>query len=303
LVAYVSTILLFFLIIDRRKVLRYASTRSEPVALGKENFVFFFLTFNYYITAQIDKILLGKFATREVLGIYGLVTTLCMMTGFSTIIYQKFLPRISTYMNSNRLDDLVADFKTVVRNALMLALPALAFIIVFAEDVLGFFGESYVQGATILRILIVGQMFDYYTGPIGPLLNNGKHSKVDFINSSVGVVLTICLGYFGYKTYGIIGLAIVTSIGTMIINIVKVIEVKILYKIFPYQLQNLFLTILVIMVFYAVRLMHVQFTNQILQLACNFLLGMSGALFFVILVMRVTGKNVRQFWKLETGNV
>ena len=176
------------------------------------------------------------------------------------------------------MDDLVVDFKAIVRNALLIALPLIGFILVFAEDVLLFFGERYVQGALILRVLIVGQMFNYYTGPNGNLLINGRHSKIDFYNTCAILVLSLILNYFGYKLYGVLGVAVATSIGIMLINIVKVIEVKIFYKIFPYEVENILLTIIIVFSFFIIKTLNINIHNLIFKLITNFSLGLFTAI-------------------------
>ena len=272
--AYVLTVLIFFLLLDRKKILRYLTIKKEKVSLGRENYVFFLLTFNYYLISQLDKIILGKFSSLETLGVYGLVTTLCNLIGFSTIVYQRFLPKISNYIFTDRMDDLVIEFKAIVRNALLIALPLMGFIIVFAEDILHFFGGRYIEGALILRVLIVGQMFNYYTGPNGMLLINGRHSKIDFYNSCAVLALSLILNYFGYKLYGMLGVAAATSIGVMLINIVKVIEVKIFYKIFPYEVENVVLTMIILFSFLIIRMCNININNIIFKLITNFSLGL-----------------------------
>ncbi len=288
--AYAVTVLIFFLLLDRKKILQYLTIKKEKIQLGRENYVFFLLTFNGYFISQLDKVILGKFASMETLGVYGLVTTLCNLIGFSTIVYQRFLPKISNYIITDRMDDLVVDFKTIVRNALLIALPLIGFILVFAEDVLLFFGEKYVQGAPVLRILIIGQMFNYYSGPNGNLLINGRHSKIDFYNTCVILVLSLVLNYFGYKFYGVLGVAVATSLGVMLINIAKVIEVKIFYKIFPYEVENVLITIIIVFSFFIIKTLNINIHSLLFKLITNFSLGLLTAILTGAVLYFLIGK-------------
>jgi O-antigen/teichoic acid export membrane protein len=272
--AHIITLLFFIFLVDRKKVFDYLKIKKENISLGKENYVFFFTGLNYYIINQIDKIFLGKVVSLETLGVYGLVTTLIGIMSFSTIVYQRFLPKISNYFRTNDIAGLEADFKSTCSNSLMIALPFMMFILVDTEDILLFFGPQYASGAMILRVLIWGQMMNFLTGPCGNLLIHGRYSKIDLVNSIAVVLLTLGLIMAGYKFYGVIGVAAATSIGMMLINIVKVIEVKVFYKIFPYEFKNILLTLVVFASFYLVKIFRIDIQALIPRLITNFSLGL-----------------------------
>ena len=274
-IAQIVTLFLLFAFIDRKKFEQYTALKAEKVTIGKENYIFFFTSLNYYIIAQVDKLVIGKYESLETLGVYGLIVTLINIVSFSTIIYQRFLPKISNYILTDNIVGLEQDFKTVSKNSLIIALPFIMFLLVFTDDILLFFGERFTAGTPILRILIWGQLTNFLTGPNGNILVNGRHAKIDFANSVVIVVLTIVLIFFGYKYYGVMGVAAATSFGVMLINIVKVVEVRIFYKIFPYELDNVIMIICAFIAFYSISLLNVNFDNLLFKLSVNFLLGLS----------------------------
>jgi O-antigen/teichoic acid export membrane protein len=209
---------------------------------------------------------------------------------FSTIVYQRFLPKISNYFRTNNITGLEEDFKATCRSSLLIALPFIMFILVFTEDILLFFGPKYVSGTNILRVLIWGQMMNFLTGPCGNLLIHGKHSKIDFVNSIVIVFLTLGLIIAGYKYYGVIGVSAATSIGMMLINVVKVIEVKIFYKIFPYELKNILLTLIVFVSFYFIKVVNINMQNLIARLFTNFSLSLLISLLAVAMLYMIRGR-------------
>jgi O-antigen/teichoic acid export membrane protein len=276
--AHLLTLLILLFIFDRKKIKQYLTIEKERIALGNENFVFFFTGLNYYAINQIDKIFLGKVESLETLGVYGLVTTLIGIMSFSTIVYQRFLPKISNYFRTNDIKGLEKEFKTVCRNSLIIALPFIMFILVYTNDILLFFGKSYTTGVLILRVLIWGQMMNFLTGPCGNLLIHGRHAKIDLINSIAVLFVTIVLVIVGYKYYGVLGVAAATSFGMMLINIVKVIEVKIFYKIFPYEIKNILLTLIVFISFFSIKLIHINIQSLVFRLFTNFGLSLLATL-------------------------
>jgi len=279
--SHVLTLFIFVFSLDRKKMKQYVSFKKEKISLGKENYVFFFTGLNYYIIGQIDKIYLGKVESLETLGVYGLVVTLISISSFSTIVYQRFLPKISNYFQTNNITGLEEEFKVVCRNSIIIALPFIMFLLVYTDDILLFFGEKYTSGTIILRVLIWGQMTNFLTGPCGNLLIHGKHAKADFVNSIVVVVFTIILVILGYKYFGVIGVAAATSFGMMLINIVKMIEVKVFYKIFPYEIKNIIMTLVVFCSFYFIKVININVQNLIGRLFANFSLSLLTAVFAI----------------------
>lgn len=289
--SYALTIFLF-LFWDRKKLWAYTKLKKQKVVLGYENYIFFILTLNYFLISQIDKIQLGRMASMQTLGLYGLATTLCAMTGFSIVGYARFIPKISNYIHKKMLGELESEFKIVVRNAVIIALPVMMFLMVFTEDVLLFFGYEYVKVSTALRILLAGQMIYYFTGPNGNLLNNGGYAKVDLLNSIVVLVLTTILSYLGFKLYGLNGIALATSLGIAIVNLVKVVEVKWFFKIFPYDWENLCLTIIALASFCLVRVACFSSQNLILKLVINFAAGTAVSMIIAFLFYKMKGQTL-----------
>jgi O-antigen/teichoic acid export membrane protein len=303
--ALISYLIVFFITIyiNRFEMVRFFKVKSEKINFSRENFLFFTINFNYYLLSQIDKIYIGKVESIEALGVYGLATTLSSLVGFSTVIYSRFLPKISYYLSNNKLERLTTEFKEVVNNALIISLPIIIYIIIFAEDIILFFGEEYIQGANIIRILLLGQVVNYFTGPNGNILINGKqkHSKIDFYNSLVVLILNIIGNILGYKLWGILGVAISTSICIAIINILKVIEIKFIYNIFPYDLQNVIIAILVFVIFRLTKMMNIHCKYLIVQLGINFTVGLLLILFVILLMNKIFNinllKNIKIFNK------
>ena len=293
--SHILTLLVFVFVVDRKKLSEYFAIKKEKISIGRENYVFFLTGINYYAIGQIDKLYLGKVESLETLGVYGLVNTLIGIMSFSTIVYQRFLPKISNYFKTNDIAGLEEDFKITCRNSLMIALPFMMFLLVFTNDILLFFGEQYTSGTVILRVLIWGQMTNFLTGPCGNLLINGRHSKIDFINSIIIVILTTVLIMLGYKYYGVIGVAVAASFGMTLINILKVIEVRIFYKIFPYEIKNIILTVIVFFSFYFVKVININVQGLIPRLFTNF--GLSVLIALVVIGILYSLQNKKYKYK------
>jgi O-antigen/teichoic acid export membrane protein len=107
-----------------------------------------------------------------------------------------------------------------------MATPVVVFIFFFADLLMGFFGEEYIQAAYLLRILIIGQFINVITGSVGFLLNMTGHEKdmrnVVFFSGPLALGLGLSLT----PIYGPTGAAIATAIALASQNLIAVYMVK-----------------------------------------------------------------------------
>jgi len=97
---------------------------------------------------------------------------------------------------------------------LLAAVSSVIFIIMvlFGSNVLGIFGEQYVEAAGLLSILVCGQLVNALTGPSGKLLMMSGFEK-DVRNSSIIVtIFGLSLALILVAKYGVHGAAISTAI-------------------------------------------------------------------------------------------
>jgi len=112
------------------------------------------------------------------------------------------------------------------RMMLIVVIPLSLIMIVFANEIMFFFGEDYLQGSIILRILIVGQTINVICGSVGYLLNMTGH-EIEMRNCVIiSGSISILLFYFLVPAYGLIGAAITTAVSISSHNILAVIYVK-----------------------------------------------------------------------------
>lgn len=257
--------------------------------IRNDNMFLYLGSINYFLLTQIDKIFISKYSTNAILGIYGLSSTLSQLVGFSTILYAKFLPRISYFISNNNYKQLNEEFKDVTLKALMISIPFITYIILFSNLVLLFFGKSYASGAVILIILMVGQIISCYTGPNGSLLVYGSYSKMDFFNSCIAVFVNIAANIFGFKLFGIAGIAIGTCFSLAVVNIIKVIQVKMVYKLFPYSIDMIIVSFISFISFFLIKIFEIKFTNIIFRIGINFIIGM---IIYIILLSIIYRKKI-----------
>lgn len=108
----------------------------------------------------------------------------------------------------------------------LLAVPLVGLMLIFPSYLMGIFGDEYLAGAHLLRILAVGQFVNAITGSVGFLLMMSGHERdmrnVTLISGGIALSLTWLLT----AQYGITGAAVSTAIAVATQNLLAVYYVK-----------------------------------------------------------------------------
>jgi O-antigen/teichoic acid export membrane protein len=90
------------------------------------------------------------------------------------------------------------------------------------------------QAASLVAILAAGNLFYAGTGPTGLVLSMTGRPGINFVNSAVAVTLYIGLGIWIVPRHGAVGMAWVDAAVTAVINVVRVVEAKLLVGVHPF---------------------------------------------------------------------
>ncbi|HWL65963.1 MAG TPA: oligosaccharide flippase family protein [Actinomycetota bacterium] len=131
-----------------------------------------------------------------------------------------------------RLDSL---YKTINRWVATFSFPVFAAMIIEADlFIRTFFPKAFPGAVAVAIILAAGNLFYVGTGPTGYVISMTGRPGVNFANSVVGVVLYLILGIIFVPKYGAIGMAIVDSSVTVVINSARVVQAKVLVGVQPF---------------------------------------------------------------------
>ena len=111
------------------------------------------------------------------------------------------------------------------------------FIIIFSRELLLFFGEEFINGRIPLIILVIGQIVNSASGSVGMFMNMTGNQNA-FKNIIILVLLFVTVSYLIFIPMfeGVLGAAIVFSLGAVILNVSSVIYVYKKLKIRTYYL-------------------------------------------------------------------
>src|SRR5262249_8331692 len=91
-------------------------------------------------------------------------------------------------------------------------------LIAFGSSVLRLFGPGFEEGHTVLFILVLGQLVNAFTGPVGNLLNMTGHQAVTARVLGAGALVGIALGLVFTQLWGTVGTASAFSGAMMLWN-------------------------------------------------------------------------------------
>jgi len=171
--------------------------------------------------SQADIWIAGAVAVPAALAIYCAAQRLL---AFLTIPLQisstAVLPLMPELVSNGKHEQLQ---KVIGLSTFISGLPAIAIgavLLLFPETVLAVaFGDYYTRAATILQILVAGQLACVLTGPCETLLMmSGHQNKTLAVNAVVAVAILIA-GTLALNSYGMLGLAITMATATVAQNV------------------------------------------------------------------------------------
>ena len=187
-------------------------------------------------SGSIETLVLGFIGVMSGVGIYTTVMSLSSIGKmFHTALQKITVPMISDLHSRGKLDQLARVYQTTTKWGMMFNLPIFLVIAIFAGPLLTIFGSDFVTGATSLIILAFATLFNASTGVCGSVITMTGHSKLTFVNSIVYLIINIALDLFFIPRWGIVGAAMAVTLSSVAINILRVIQVFALLRLWPYN--------------------------------------------------------------------
>jgi len=150
-------------------------------------------------------------------------------------IVNIWAPVVSDLHEKGEMARLEALYQMINRWIATFSFPVFAALIIEPDLFVDLFAGGKGQGAaSVVAILAVGNFFYTGTGPTGYVISMTGRPGVNFINSLVAVILYIGLGIMIVPDHGVVGMAVVDSIVTALVNTARVIEAKILVGVQPF---------------------------------------------------------------------
>jgi len=180
-------------------------------------------------------IVLGALASDFQVGLFAVALSLQGPAGvFLSGIVNIWAPVVSDLYERGEIVRLESLYQTITRWIATFSFPISAAMILEPDLFLIFFGRDAAGAAPIIAVLAAGNLFYSGTGPTGYVLSMTGRPGVNFANSVIGVALYIVLGILIVPDHGALGMAYVDAAVTAVINLVRVIQAKVLVGVQPF---------------------------------------------------------------------
>ncbi|MEM6785763.1 MAG: oligosaccharide flippase family protein [Bacteroidota bacterium] len=189
-----------------------------PRALLATSLPLYGVTLMNVLAHWLPVLLVGALATSAETGIFVIAMRVVRLAGFVLLaINVMAAPQFAALFHQRRGPELARLVRQTSLLTTIVGVPALAAVWLFPGGVLSLFGEPFVAGAPVLRILAVGYAINLVTGSVGTLLvMSGRERAMQSVTLlSTGVLAVGCISLI--PMLGVVGAAIAAS-GAMVLQ-------------------------------------------------------------------------------------
>ncbi len=211
---------------DKRFTFRYIVLESYPMMISSAIVM---------IMGWSDVFILGFYVSEEKIGVYSTAIKLATLVAFVyNAIATILTPKIADFYHKNQLQQLKDTVTFSAKVMFFCGLPIFLFIFIFSEDILSLFGQEYIIGKHVLRILLLAQLTNVITGSVGPIMQmTGEQKKLQkFI--LIALIFNVVLSLVLVNFYGLEGVAVGSAFGMIIWNLLGARYIKRHFKIKTY---------------------------------------------------------------------
>ncbi len=186
-------------------------------------------------TLGLGILLLGAISTDEAAGYFAIALSLQGPGNvFLGGIVNIWAPVVSDLHEKGEIGRLDSLYKTINRWIATFSFPVFVALILEPDVFVLFYGDQAAGAIPVVALLAIGNIFYTGTGPTGYVISMTGHPGINFANSAAAVALYVALGYLVVPEHGVVGMAVVDLGVTAAVNIVRVIEARLLVGVQPF---------------------------------------------------------------------
>ena len=189
------------------------------------------------VLQSIDTLLLAFFAVSNVaIGQYASAIKISSNIIIPQYSFNSmFAPMIAELHSQGEHEKLAAMFHIVTKWSITFSLPLFWIASLFSVSLLSISGAQFVAAWPLVIAFSIGSMINVSTGSVGYILLMTGHTKISFVNSLVAVIVDLIAGIILTPRYGAMGVAVATGLAVSIVNLMRLLQVRLLVKIQPYR--------------------------------------------------------------------
>lgn len=185
---------------------------------------------------NIQALVLGGLGSITGVGLFSVASQITDISGrFSSSINISAKPVVAQLHDQGDIEQVEQLYQTSNKWAVMVQLPIVLLMIIYPVSLLSIFGKSYLQAAPALIVLAMTDLVQVGTGMGGVILDMTGHTKLKLLNSFLRLVLYLILDLLLIPRWGLMGAATAVMIGEVIVNLLRMVQVFLLFKILPFN--------------------------------------------------------------------
>ena len=185
---------------------------------------------------NVKTVLLGALNTVKSVGIFVVADQVNVIGKlFHGSITAASAPIVSELHDRGEQEQLGRFYQTVTKWTFTLNLPLFLVVLLFPVPILSIFGKSFTSGATALVILAWANLVNTGTGICGLIVDMTGNTTLKLVNSLVTLALAIGLEFLLIPRWGLIGVAVSSVFTSVVVNLLRLLEVYFLFRLQPYN--------------------------------------------------------------------
>jgi O-antigen/teichoic acid export membrane protein len=188
------------------------------------------------LNLRLPILFVGALASIEFSGVLNVAADAARFGTFLLLavgnIYNPFISDLIQRGEKSELGDL---YNLTTRWLVSFSFPLFIWIILNASDFMGLFGPSYAMGGSALILLMLAQFVNVGVGATDGLIVMSGRPKLDLLNNALGLLIVLLTSIWLIPRYGLIGAALAQGCFVVSVNLIKLLEVRVLIGIQPYS--------------------------------------------------------------------
>jgi len=209
---------------------------QERRKITKFSLLAFLVILSGFLSTRFNLLILGAYAEPSAVGIYVIANSLAAFIIMPSAAFNNIFPtNISELYVQKDIKTLSGLYKRSTWITLFCSLIPFLLFIVYSRDTLAIFGRDFLAGERALQILAFSLLIKVSVGSAVFILLMTGYEKYALFNQGALAIINIALAIPFAKRFGISGVALATAISVVAINLISLLEVRLIHGFSPYD--------------------------------------------------------------------
>ncbi|MBN1814163.1 MAG: flippase [Anaerolineae bacterium] len=189
-----------------------------------------------YAFQQLNLLITGLYLDTTQVGLYAAAASIgALVPSTLAAINSIFAPIVAELRSKGEHSQLTQLFQTLTKWLVAFTWPLAVVVVVFSSMIMRIYGAEFEKAASVLAIIAVGQTVNVATGSVGVMLVMSGYQRLELICGICTGFLSVALSIVLIPEWGIFGAGLATAVGQALVNLVRVILVRRVLYVTPYD--------------------------------------------------------------------